>query len=51
MPLADVYVQTPARLGEFFRQIRQGQAPRQSRGNISKTWGLRRRIIMRLFRC
>jgi hypothetical protein len=29
MPLTDVYVQTPSAFGEFFRQIRQGQAPRQ----------------------
>lgn len=29
MALTDVYVQTPSQFGEFFRQIRQGQAPRQ----------------------
>jgi hypothetical protein len=29
MALTDVYVQTPSQFGEFFKQIRQGQAPRQ----------------------
>ncbi len=29
MALTDVYVQTPNQFGEFFRQIRQGQAPNQ----------------------
>jgi hypothetical protein len=28
MALTDVYVQTPSQFAEFFKQIRQGQAPR-----------------------
>ena len=41
MPLADVYVQTPAQLGELFRQIRQGQAPRQFTRQHLKDLGFR----------
>src|SRR5262249_48803383 len=41
MSLADVYVQTPAQLGEFFRQSRQGQAPRQFTRQHLKDLGFR----------
>jgi Family of unknown function (DUF5343) len=41
MPLAEVYVQTPAQVGEFFRQIRQGQAPSQFTRQHLKDLGFR----------